>query len=70
MELLKAKIEELKGTRFNQDNVKVVVRNTAHPNATIKYKKQVEKITKAQTSFVMNFFPNQEKAMLTAFKGK
>ncbi len=38
MELLKAKIEELKGTRFNQDNVKVVVRNTAHPNATIKYK--------------------------------
>ncbi|MCZ8344675.1 MAG: FapA family protein [Leptospira sp.] len=70
VELLKAKIEELKGTRFNQDNVKVVVRNTAHPNATIKYKKQVEKISKAQTSFVMNFFPNQEKAMLTAFKGK
>lgn len=70
LELLKAKIEELKGSRFNSDNVKVVVRNTAHPGATIKYRKQVEKITKAQSSFVMNFFPNQEKAMLTAFKGK
>ncbi|EMJ89126.1 PF03961 family protein [Leptospira meyeri serovar Semaranga str. Veldrot Semarang 173] len=70
VELLKSKIEELKGARYNQDNVKVVVRNTAHPGAVIKYRRQVEKITKAQTAFVMNFFPNQEKALLTAFKGK
>lgn len=70
VELLKSKIEELKGARYNQDNVKVVVRNTAHPGAVIKYRRQVEKITKAQSAFVMNFFPNQEKAMLTAFKGK
>ncbi|GBF51765.1 hypothetical protein LPTSP4_33030 [Leptospira ryugenii] len=68
LELLKVKVEELRGARYNADNVKVVVRNTAHPGATIKYKKQIEKITKTQSAFVMNFFPNQEKAMLTAFK--
>ncbi|MDF3820412.1 FapA family protein [Leptospira sp. 96542] len=70
LELLRLKIEELKGSRYNSDNVKVVVRNTAHPGAVIKYRRQIEKITKAQSSFVMNFFPNQDKALLTAFKGK
>ncbi|TGN18907.1 DUF342 domain-containing protein [Leptospira idonii] len=70
LELLRSKVEELKSTRYNTDNVKVVVRNTAHPGATIKYRRQIEKITKPQTSFIMNFFPNQEKAMMTAFKAK
>lgn len=57
-------------TRYNSENVKVVVRNTAHPGATIKYRRQIEKLTKAQTAFIMNFFPNQDKAMMTAFKAK
>ncbi|WP_411823736.1 FapA family protein [Leptospira sp. 'Mane'] len=70
LELLKSKVEELKMTRYNSDNVKVVVRNTAHPGATIKYRRQIEKLTKSQTAFIMNFFPNQDKAMMTAFKAK
>jgi uncharacterized protein (DUF342 family) len=68
LELLKAKVEELRSARYNSENVKLVVRNTAHPGATIKYRRQVEKIVKPQTAFVMNFFPNQDKAMMTAFK--
>jgi uncharacterized protein (DUF342 family) len=68
LELLKTKVEELRAARYNQDNVKVVVRNTAHPGAVIKYKKQMEKISKAQTSFILNFFPNQDKAMMSGFK--
>lgn len=68
LELLRAKVEELRSARYNNENVKVVVRNTAHPGATIKYRRQIDKIVKPQTSFVMNFFPQQDKAMMTAFK--
>ena len=68
LELLKSKVEELRSARYSTDNVKVVVRNTAHPGAVIKYRRQIEKISKSQSSFVMNFFPNQDKAMMTAFK--
>ncbi len=68
LELLKAKVEELRSARYNNDNVKLVVRNTAHPGATIKYRRQIDKIAKPQTAFVMNFFPQQDKAMMTAFK--
>lgn len=68
LELLKSKVEELRSARYSTDNVKVVVRNTAHPGAVIKYRRQIEKISKSQSSFVMNFFPNQDKGMMTAFK--
>ncbi|MCZ8155997.1 MAG: FapA family protein [Leptospira sp.] len=68
LELLKSKVEELKSSRYNNENVKLVVRNTAHPGAIIKYRRQIDKLVKAQTAFVMNFFPQQEKAMMTAFK--
>lgn len=70
LELLKAKIEELKTARYNSEPVKVVVRNTGYPGATIKYRRQIEKLSKQQTSFMMQFQPGQEKAIMVAWKAK
>lgn len=66
--LFTEKLEMLKSTRFNPDNVKVVVRHQAYPGTIIRYRKQIEKLTKPQTSFMLNFFPSQEKAIPVAWK--
>ncbi|MCC5816741.1 MAG: DUF342 domain-containing protein [Leptospira sp.] len=68
IELFHQKLELLKNSRFNTDNVKVVIRNQAFPGSFIRYRKQIEKITTLQSSFMLNFFPNQEKAVPMAWK--
>jgi uncharacterized protein (DUF342 family) len=60
------KYEELKTTRFNQEKINVIVRGAAYPGATIKYRRQVEKISVIQSSFMMSFFPGQDYAPMTA----
>lgn len=67
-QILAQKIEALKISRYSPENVKVVVRNVAHPGTILRYRKQIEKISKPQTSFMYNFFPFQEKAQPTAWK--
>lgn len=67
---LLAKYEDLKLGRFNQEKVNLVVRNSAYPGASIKYRRQVEKIGKPQSAFMMNFFPGQEYAPMTAISSK
>jgi uncharacterized protein (DUF342 family) len=67
IQLFTAKLENIKIERFNPDNVKVVIRNHAFPGTVIRYRKQIEKITKPQSSFILNFFPNQEKAIPVAW---
>lgn len=70
VELLKGKVEELKLSRYNPEPVKVVVRNTAHPGGIIRYRRQIEKITKQQSPFMMQFTSGQDKAMMMAWKPK
>ncbi len=60
------KYEELKTTRFNQEKITLIVKGAAYPGTTIKYRRQVEKITVTQSSFMMTFFPGQEHAPMTA----
>lgn len=67
IKLFTAKLENIKIARFNPDNVKIVIRNHAFPGSVIRYRKQIEKITKPQSSFILNFFPNQEKAIPVAW---
>lgn len=64
------KLDQLKTERFNSEPVKVVVRHGAFPGVTIKYRRQIEKIFKYQSSFMLNFFPSQEKAVMVAWKSK
>jgi uncharacterized protein (DUF342 family) len=64
------KIEQLRTERFNSDSVKVVVRHGAFPGSTIKYRRQIEKIVKYQSSFMLNFYPSQEKAIMVAWKSE
>ncbi|WCL50211.1 DUF342 domain-containing protein [Leptospira sp. GIMC2001] len=68
IELFTQKLEYLKTQRFNPDNVKVVIRHLAFPGVTLKYRRQLEKISKQQSSFMLNFFPNQDKAVMVAWK--
>lgn len=60
------KYEELKTTRFNQEKITLIVKGVGYPGAVIKYRRQIEKITVPQSSFMMTFFPGQEKAPMTA----
>lgn len=69
-QLLLAKYEELKTGRFNMDKVNLVVRGIAHPGTVIKYRRQVEKVSIAQSAFMMNFFPGQDSAPMTAISTK
>ncbi len=64
------KFEELKTSRFNQDAINIVVKGSAFPGAVIKYRRQIQKITVAQTSFMMSFSPGQEDAPMTAITNK
>jgi len=66
--LYSEKLNNLKNARFNNENVKVVVRNQAYPGSIIRYRKQIEKFTTIQTSFMMSFYPSQEKAIPVAWK--
>ncbi|MCB1160106.1 MAG: DUF342 domain-containing protein [Leptospiraceae bacterium] len=68
--MLVAKHEDLKTGRFNLEKVNLVVRNTAFPGTVIKYRRQVERISKEQSAFMMNFFPGQDHAAMTAISGK
>ena len=64
------KYEELKTLRFNTEKVNLVVKGSAFPEAIIKYRRQTEKISKTQSSFMMSFFPGQEHAPMTAINVK
>jgi uncharacterized protein (DUF342 family) len=60
------KYEELKTTRFNQERTTLITKGAAYPGVTIKYRRQVEKISVQQTAFMMTFFPGQDHAPMTA----
>jgi uncharacterized protein (DUF342 family) len=68
--MLLSKFEELKLKRFNLEKINLVVRNAAYPGASIKYRRQVEKIGKQQSAFMMSFFPGQDHAPMTAISTK
>jgi uncharacterized protein (DUF342 family) len=59
------KHEELKTSRFNSDKINLIVKGAGFPGATIKYRRQVEKLTVVQSAFMMNFFPGQDHAPMT-----
>ena len=60
------KYEELKTTRYNSEKINLIVKGAAFPGATIKYRRQVEKLSVMQTSFMMNFFHGQDHATMVA----
>ncbi|MFB5650698.1 FapA family protein [Leptospira wolffii] len=68
IELAKQKIEVLKSSRFNAGEVQLVVRKGAFKGSIIKYRRQVEKVEKFQSAFMMRFQPGQDKAVMVAIK--
>lgn len=64
------KFEELKTSRFNQEQINIVVKGAAFPGAVIKYRRQIEKISVMQSAFMMSFLPGQESAPMTAINTK
>mgnify|MGYP003563684934 CR=1 FL=1 len=68
--LVTEKFEELKTSRFNQEQINIVVKGAAYPGAVIKYRRQVEKISVMQSAFMMSFLPGQESAPMTAINTK
>ncbi|EQA62760.1 DUF342 domain-containing protein [Leptospira alexanderi] len=70
LNLLKFKQDSLKSARFNSNAVRLAVQKGAFPGAVIHYRRQVEKITKFQSSFMMVFEPGQEKAVMVALHTK
>ncbi|WP_080737101.1 FapA family protein [Leptospira borgpetersenii] len=70
LNLLKFKQDSLKSARFNSGAVRLAVQKGAFPGTVIHYRRQVEKITKFQSSFMMVFEPGQEKAIMVALQIK
>ncbi|WP_036096855.1 DUF342 domain-containing protein [Leptospira weilii] len=70
LNMLKFKQDSLKSARFNPGAVRLAVQKGAFPGAVIHYRRQIEKITKFQSSFMMVFEPGQEKAMMVALQTK
>ncbi|TGJ99619.1 DUF342 domain-containing protein [Leptospira semungkisensis] len=68
IELVKQKIEVLKSSRFNPGEVQLVVRKGAFKGSVVKYRRQVEKVDKFQSAFMMRFQPGQDKAAMVAIK--
>lgn len=68
IELAKQKLEVLKSSRFNPGEVQLVVRKGAFKGSIIKYRRQVEKVEKFQSAFMMRFQPGQDKALMVAIK--
>lgn len=68
VDIFALKLDQLKSERFNSEPVKVVVRHGAYPGVIIKYRRQIEKINKYQSSFMLNFYPSQDKATMVAWK--
>ncbi|PTM43891.1 hypothetical protein CLV95_11850, partial [Leptospira borgpetersenii serovar Javanica] len=64
------KVDSLKSARFNSGAVRLAVQKGAFPGTVIHYRRQVEKITKFQSSFMMVFEPGQEKAIMVALQIK
>jgi uncharacterized protein (DUF342 family) len=59
------KQEELKTSRFNSEKINLIVKGAGYTGATIKYRRQVEKISVVQSAFMMNFYPGQDHAPMT-----
>ncbi|WP_010411307.1 DUF342 domain-containing protein [Leptospira inadai] len=70
IEALKQKIEVLRTARFHPGEVQLVVRKGAYKGAIIKYRRQIEKIDKFQSAFMMRFHPGQDKAAMVAVKAQ
>ncbi|MBW0434574.1 DUF342 domain-containing protein [Leptospira yasudae] len=70
LNMLKFKQDALKSSRFNPGSVRLAVQKGAYPGAVIHYRRQIEKITKFQSSFMMVFEPGQDKAMMVALQTK
>lgn len=70
LNMLKFKQDSLKSSRFNSGAVRLAVQKGAYPGAVIHYRRQIEKITKFQSSFMMVFEPGQEKAVMVALQTK
>ncbi|MBM9577843.1 DUF342 domain-containing protein [Leptospira sp. 201903070] len=68
LNMLKYKQDALKGARFNPGSVRLAVQKGAYPGAVIHYRRQIEKITKFQSSFMMVFEPGQDKAMMVSLQ--
>ncbi|AOP34531.1 polymerase [Leptospira tipperaryensis] len=68
LNMLKFKQDTLKGARFNPGSVRLAVQKGAHPGAVIHYRRQIEKITKFQSAFMMVFEPGQDKAMMVSLQ--
>ncbi|RHX89960.1 FapA family protein [Leptospira stimsonii] len=68
LNMLKFKQDTLKGARFNPGSVRLAVQKGAYPGAVIHYRRQIEKITKFQSAFMMVFEPGQDKAMMVSLQ--
>jgi len=66
---LQLQVLQFRESRFNSSEVRLIIRDTIHPGATIVYRESVEKITAPQTRVVFRFRPGHAMQM-EAFQQK
>ncbi|MCB1315068.1 MAG: DUF342 domain-containing protein [Leptospiraceae bacterium] len=69
-ERLQQQVTQFRENRYNNNEVRLIVRDTILPGAEIHYRNFVEKITAPQTKVVFRFFPGQEKPGMEAYRGQ
>ncbi len=69
-ERLQAQIAELRESRYNQAEVRVIARQMIFPGVEIVYRDRVEKINAPQSRVILKFAPGLERPVMEAFKGK
>ncbi|MCR9144739.1 MAG: FapA family protein [bacterium] len=68
-ERVQKQVVEFRESRYNQDSLRLIARNTLFPGVEIHYRDHVEKIKTAQTRVSMRFTPGLERPQLEAWKG-
>ncbi len=65
---LQQQITELRESRYNQGEVRVIIRDVAYPGAIIFYRDHIEKITAPLTRCVLRFRPGYEKPEMQGYR--
>ncbi|MEQ9367180.1 MAG: FapA family protein [Leptospirales bacterium] len=68
-ERVQKQVVEFRESRYNQDSLRLIARNTLFPGVEIHYRDHVEKIQAPQTRVSMRFTPGLERPQLEAWKG-
>ncbi len=68
-ERVQKQVIEFRESRYNQESLRLIARNTLFPGVEIHYRDHIEKIQAPQTRVSMRFTPGLERPQLEAWKG-